>query len=71
MKGGWWNAERKESTCGLHTMNTHAMSFSTYDGDVVNGLRHGVGTYVDKEGKLSFTGEWDQGKRHGKVRKIP
>lgn len=33
----------------------------------MNGLRHGVGTYVDKTGKLSYTGEWSQGKRHGKV----
>lgn len=40
---------------------------STYNGDVVNGLRHGVGTFVDSTGKLSYTGEWTNGKRNGKV----
>lgn len=40
---------------------------SSYDGDVLNGLRHGIGTFVDKDGKLIYTGEWEQGKRHGKV----
>lgn len=40
---------------------------STYCGDVVNGLRHGVGTYVDKNGILTYIGEWFHGKRHGKV----
>jgi len=32
---------------------------SCYEGDVVNGLRHGIGTFTDKSGFLSYTGEWD------------
>ena len=46
---------------------TAACYCSTYVGDVVDGLRHGVGTFVDTNGKLSYTGEWHLGKRHGKV----
>lgn len=40
---------------------------STYDGEVQNGLRHGFGTFNDKEGKKSYTGEWTHGRRNGKV----
>ena len=44
-----------------------ALIHSSYSGDVCNGLRHGVGTYIDKNGVLTYTGEWVNGKRQGKV----
>ena len=40
---------------------------STYEGDVVNGLRHGCGTFVSADKKSSYNGEWHGGKRNGKV----
>ncbi|XP_052066462.1 radial spoke head 10 homolog B-like [Mytilus californianus] len=39
---------------------------STYEGDVLNGKRHGTGTFRAKNNKLSYTGEWCMGQRHGK-----
>lgn len=41
---------------------------SFYSGDVYNGLQHGLGTYMDAEGSVSYKGQWDQGRQHGKVR---
>ena len=47
----------------------HSIRFlSVYDGEVFNGLRHGFGTFRCADGRLSYTGEWTLGKRHGKVR---
>ncbi|KAK9530620.1 hypothetical protein VZT92_012109 [Zoarces viviparus] len=37
---------------------------SSYKGEVYNGIRHGTGTYT-WDG-VSYTGQWDQAKRHGK-----
>ncbi|KAM9336614.1 radial spoke head 10 homolog B [Symphorus nematophorus] len=39
---------------------------SSYKGDVYNGIRHGTGTYKCAKTGVSYTGQWDQGKRHGK-----
>jgi hypothetical protein len=39
---------------------------STYDGQVKNGLRHGVGTYINVKEGVEYKGEWINGMRHGK-----
>lgn len=41
---------------------------SSYKGEVYNGVRHGTGTYTCAKNGVSYTGQWDQSKRHGKVR---
>ncbi|CAH8649768.1 unnamed protein product [Schistosoma intercalatum] len=38
---------------------------SEYIGDVVDGIRHGFGTYTDSNG-LQYTGQWKNGKKQGK-----
>ncbi|VDP45567.1 unnamed protein product [Schistosoma margrebowiei] len=38
-----------------------------YIGDVVDGIRHGFGTYTDSNG-LQYTGQWKNGKKQGKGR---
>ena len=35
-----------------------------YDGEYVNDLKHGIGTFTWSNGK-SYTGEWFEGKQHG------
>lgn len=40
---------------------------STYEGQVHNGLRHGIGTYKCLKNSVVYTGQWSFGKRHGKV----
>ena len=40
---------------------------SSYEGDLVNGLRHGTGTFYCSNMQMSYSGEWCLGKRHGKV----
>lgn len=32
-----------------------------------HGLRHGTGTYTCASNGVTYTGQWDEGKRHGKV----
>ncbi|KAI3365588.1 hypothetical protein L3Q82_010663 [Scortum barcoo] len=39
---------------------------SSYEGEVYNGVRHGTGTYTCAKNCVSYSGQWDQGKRHGK-----
>ncbi|XP_028423329.1 radial spoke head 10 homolog B isoform X2 [Perca flavescens] len=39
---------------------------SSYKGEVYNGIRHGTGTYKCAKNGVSYTGQWDQGKRQGK-----
>ncbi|CAJ1080725.1 radial spoke head 10 homolog B isoform X1 [Xyrichtys novacula] len=39
---------------------------STYKGEVCYGIQHGTGTYTCAKDCVSYTGQWDQGKRHGK-----
>jgi hypothetical protein len=42
---------------------------SSYQGDVVNGLRHGFGTFVAAPpSKSVYEGQWEGGLRHGTVR---
>lgn len=40
---------------------------SSYEGEVHNGIRHGLGTYRCGSKPVSYIGQWNQGKRHGKV----
>ncbi|XP_058851883.1 radial spoke head 10 homolog B [Acipenser ruthenus] len=39
---------------------------SSYEGEVHNGIRHGLGTYRCGSKPVSYIGQWNQGKRHGK-----
>ena len=39
---------------------------SWYDGDVVQGLRHGEGTYYTPTGESTYIGQWKNGVRCGK-----
>ncbi|CAI5659367.1 unnamed protein product [Oreochromis niloticus] len=39
---------------------------STFKGEVYNGIRHGTGTYKCTQNSLFYSGQWHQGKRHGK-----
>ncbi|XP_074475407.1 radial spoke head 10 homolog B isoform X2 [Sebastes fasciatus] len=39
---------------------------SSYEGEVYNGIRHGTGNYKCAKNVVFYTGQWDQGKRHGK-----
>ena len=41
--------------------------FSTYEGEVLKGKRHGQGVFRCKKSVLSYSGDWCMGKRHGKV----
>lgn len=43
---------------------------SSYEGDVVNGQRHGHGHFVCKNKKTTYTGEWKFGKRNGKGKMV-
>lgn len=36
-----------------------------YEGDVRDGLRHGLGKLLCGDGSLVYTGEWKAGKRDG------
>lgn len=40
---------------------------STYEGEVVNGIRHGFGMFKSSTQPVSYIGHWCHGKRHGKV----
>ncbi|OWK11449.1 RSPH10B [Cervus elaphus hippelaphus] len=40
---------------------------STYEGEVVNGKRHGFGMFKCSTQPVSYIGHWCHGKRHGKV----
>ena len=35
---------------------------------MLNGLRHGFGTFRSADGKCSYQGEWCKGRKHGKVK---
>ena len=41
--------------------------YSVYEGEVLEGLRNGYGLYRCGKNKLSYNGEWQKGKKHGKV----
>jgi len=43
------------------------LCFSTYEGDVVKGLRHGFGVLHSVSLRMTYSGEWVLGKQHGKV----
>lgn len=38
---------------------------STYEGDVKNGLRHGIGVFTSPGSEAVYSGEWFEGLRHG------
>lgn len=40
---------------------------STYEGEVVGGMRHGFGMFKCSTQPVSYIGHWCHGKRHGKV----
>ena len=37
-----------------------------YEGDVLDGLRHGYGTMTFTDSPVVYEGEWQMGKRHGR-----
>lgn len=39
---------------------------ATYEGEVQDGQRHGVGTLTFAHSPASYRGEWARGKRHGR-----
>lgn len=41
--------------------------WSTYEGDVFKGKRHGIGTFKSGNCPVVYIGEWNTGKRYGKV----
>jgi len=43
---------------------------STYEGDVVSGMRHGVGMLHSVSLGVTYSGDWVMGKQHGKVSAI-
>jgi len=45
----------------------HVCCFSTYEGDVVSGMRHGVGVLHSVSFGITYSGDWVLGKQHGKV----
>ena len=45
------------------------VKFSSYEGDVYKGKRHGLGTFKSGNTPNIYIGEWVQGKRYGKVDK--
>ena len=40
---------------------------STYEGQVVAGLRHGTGKFTGKGSYPTYEGEWREGRRHGQA----
>lgn len=40
---------------------------STYEGEVISGMRNGFGVFRCSTQPVSYIGHWCQGKRHGKV----
>jgi len=44
------------------------MYCSTYEGDVVNGVRHGIGVLHSVGLGITYSGQWVYGKQHGRVR---
>lgn len=40
---------------------------STYEGEVVSGIRNGFGTFKCSTQPVSYVGHWCHGRRHGKV----
>ena len=39
---------------------------SFYEGEVLNGVRHGVGLFKTLTSRVSYSGQWAHGKRHGR-----
>ena len=55
-------------SCGSQAMTLrHVSCFSTYDGEVADGLRRGFGTFQHGPTCISYSGDWVMSKRHGKV----
>ena len=58
---------RQQTTVERHSCSLCYLHCSTYEGDVVQGKRHGHGTFRWKDSAMSYTGDWVQGLRTGKV----
>ena len=58
---------RQQTIAERHSCSLCFMYCSTYEGDVVQGKRHGHGTFRWKDNTMSYTGDWVQGLRTGKV----
>lgn len=43
---------------------------STYEGQVLNGRRHGFGLFKCRTQPVSYIGHWCHGRRHGKVGEV-
>lgn len=74
--GAEYAGEMKRNTIrgkgGLKWPHANGDSFNSYDGDIVDGVRHGVGTFVKRncrgEVEVTYEGEWRDGLRHGQGR---
>lgn len=43
-------------------------TYSYYVGEVLDGLRHGMGKFYCARSETMYVGQWFEGKRHGKGR---
>ena len=43
---------------------------AVYSGDLLDGLKHGEGTYNSPEDNVKYSGEWEDDARHGKGRSV-
>ncbi|GCB69935.1 radial spoke head 10 homolog B isoform X1 [Scyliorhinus torazame] len=66
----WKNGIKYEGDFSLNTPTGHGTytwkNGSTYVGEVLNGIRHGQGMFTSADQSISYTGEWNKAKRHGK-----
>ncbi|KAG7208859.1 hypothetical protein KM043_015044 [Ampulex compressa] len=53
-------------TCLLDIKRNEWNNDCWYEGDFLDGLRHGKGIMVNTENHYMYTGEWQEGRRHGK-----
>ena len=57
---GSWRANKRDGV-GIHFF----ADGSTYEGEWKGGVRHGMGTFVDKAASVTYQGEWKDNKKHG------
>uniref|UniRef100_UPI00398F3EF9 radial spoke head 10 homolog B isoform X2 n=1 Tax=Pristiophorus japonicus TaxID=55135 RepID=UPI00398F3EF9 len=66
----WLNGIKYEGDFSMNTPTGHGTytwtDGSTYIGEVQNGIRHGQGIFTSADRSISYSGEWNQAKRHGK-----
>lgn len=44
---------------------------ATYEGEVIDGCKHGFGRLSFADVPIVYEGQWDNGQRHGEVRVLP